>query len=258
MASASTSSSFLRPAFSGPKRKPRRAPCRAASRIAAIAARGASTGFSISLRPRGGGVDQGEVGHGLGHGGVDAGPPQHRIGARGRAQRLDVGPAVAGLDQAQVGEPAVEHGAGGGADVLAELGADENDRRRRLASTWAAARLLRRSVPATAQPAAVRGARRLIARGATDVPSAVSSRAMPSAAIAVADAVGLGEVALGTGRGAGRDQRLDLGLAQPAVLARPPRSQALRPGLQQPEQGAGAAQGGAAPSPSPPSGRPPG
>ena len=61
-----------------------------------------------------------------------------------------------------------------------------------------------------------------------------------------ADAVGLGEVALGSRGGTGCDQRLDFGIVHAAFLPRTAEPH-LGVGLQQPEQGARAAQRGAGP-----------
>ena len=45
--------------------------------------------------------------------------------------RLVVRPAVAWGDQPQIGEPEIGHGAGGEADIFAELRVDQNDGGRR-------------------------------------------------------------------------------------------------------------------------------
>ena len=46
---------------------------------------------------------------------------------RGGRSGSGIGPAVARRHQAQIGEPEIEHGARGLADILAELGADQDD-----------------------------------------------------------------------------------------------------------------------------------
>ncbi|GHC62897.1 hypothetical protein GCM10007315_28880 [Gemmobacter tilapiae] len=47
--------------------------------------------------------------------------------ARGQGIGAGVGPAIAGGDDAHAVEAEVEHGAGGGTDVLAHLGADKDE-----------------------------------------------------------------------------------------------------------------------------------
>jgi hypothetical protein len=45
--------------------------------------------------------------------------------------RLVIGPAVAGSDQSEIGNPEIRHGPRGEADILAELRLDQDDRGRR-------------------------------------------------------------------------------------------------------------------------------
>jgi hypothetical protein len=52
---------------------------------------------------------------------------KHDIRARSSGACRWIGPAIARGDEAEAGEPEIEHRARGLADVFAELGADEND-----------------------------------------------------------------------------------------------------------------------------------
>ena len=53
-------------------------------------------------------------------------PVQNMVGAGGGTLGADVGPAVAGVDEAQPGQPEIAHRARRHADVLAELRLDQN------------------------------------------------------------------------------------------------------------------------------------
>ena len=54
---------------------------------------------------------------------------ENAVGARGRALRVNIGPAVARLDEPQTPESEIGHDAGRRADVLAELRLDQDDDR---------------------------------------------------------------------------------------------------------------------------------
>ena len=56
---------------------------------------------------------------------------EHAVGAGGRQRARSIGPAVARLDQPQPRQPEIGHGAGGRADILAELRLDQDHHRRR-------------------------------------------------------------------------------------------------------------------------------
>jgi len=74
-----------------------------------------------------GGVDMAKIGDGV----LDAVEHprllEHEVGAACRRGRLLIGPTVARRHQAELGQAAIEHGARGGADILAELWCDEDD-----------------------------------------------------------------------------------------------------------------------------------
>ena len=80
-------------------------------------------------RPGARGVKRMQIGRGRLHAREELSRPDHLIGTGSRRLGLGIGPAVAGPYQAQIREAAIEHGARGKADVLAELRLDENDRR---------------------------------------------------------------------------------------------------------------------------------
>ncbi|MEH2475941.1 hypothetical protein V1284_007385 [Nitrobacteraceae bacterium AZCC 2299] len=77
----------------------------------------------------GGGEQQRTVGHCLLDGVEQFDLVEDVIGTGGGAAGMDVGPAVARIDDAQPGQPEITHGARGHADVLAELRLDQNDDR---------------------------------------------------------------------------------------------------------------------------------
>jgi hypothetical protein len=68
-----------------------------------------------------------EVGDGLLHAGVDGRGVEDVRGAGGRLPHALLGPAVLRVDEAQVRQAEIRHGAGRHADVLGELGLDQDD-----------------------------------------------------------------------------------------------------------------------------------
>ena len=54
---------------------------------------------------------------------------EHDIGAARRWPGIGIGPTVTRRDEAQICQSEIEHGARASADIHAELGADQNDRR---------------------------------------------------------------------------------------------------------------------------------
>ena len=74
-------------------------------------------------------VDMAEIGDRRGRRIVKPRALEHRLRPRGGGNSLVVGPALTRPDQPQVGEPAVEHGPRRGADVVRELGLDQDHRR---------------------------------------------------------------------------------------------------------------------------------
>ena len=170
MASASTNSSFLRPAFSGPKRRPSRAPRRPASRSAVTAARGASSGFSISL-------GLAVVAWTRLRSATASSTVAQRRAPLSTAPAPEAAPSALTLGQPSRGSTRrrSERPQFSMARAAAPMFSPSWVRTRMTAgapfSTWAAARLLRRSVPATAQPAMARDRRTpFTARGATACP----------------------------------------------------------------------------------------
>ena len=74
-----------------------------------------------------GGVDVVEPGHGVRRPPVDARAVDDDVGAGSRRPGLLVGPGIPGPHQTHVRQSEIQHGAGGGTDVLAHLGLDEHD-----------------------------------------------------------------------------------------------------------------------------------
>ena len=70
----------------------------------------------------------GKVGNRRGDVGVKPRLIEHPIGAARGSDRLVRGPAVARPHQPKIIETAIQHGARGGADILAELRLHQNDR----------------------------------------------------------------------------------------------------------------------------------
>jgi hypothetical protein len=70
-----------------------------------------------------------QIGDRLSQAGVEPRAVEHRVGAARRGDGFLIGPAVARLDQPQIVESAIEHRPRRGADILAELRLDQNDRR---------------------------------------------------------------------------------------------------------------------------------
>ena len=79
--------------------------------------------------PGRGGEDAFQVGDGVGGSVENPRPFHHLIGAGGGGRGFVAGPAVAGLDQAKLRQPAIAHGAGDHADVLAQLRFHQDDDR---------------------------------------------------------------------------------------------------------------------------------
>src|ERR1700721_68519 len=101
MRSASPTSSFISPQRSRPNTTATVSPAATRGAISRAAASGPSTGLAWSWA--------------------------RAVGAGGGAHRLDVGPAVARLDEAQARQAEIGHGARRRADVLAELRLDQHD-----------------------------------------------------------------------------------------------------------------------------------
>ena len=71
-----------------------------------------------------------DIGHGGFGGVIELGGLYYMYGVRGHRGGGFVGPAIAWGDQAQIREAEIGHGTGSGADILAELGIDEDNRRK--------------------------------------------------------------------------------------------------------------------------------
>jgi len=95
--------------------------------ISRAAASGCDHRFGLVVGPGGGGEQQRAIGDRLLDGVEQGGLIQDVVGAGGGALGMDVGPAVARIDDPQSGQPEITHRARGHADVLAELRLDQND-----------------------------------------------------------------------------------------------------------------------------------
>ena len=89
----------------------------------------AEHGLRLVVGARRRGQNDGAVGDGRRQIVEQRGVVENAVGARGRALRVNIGPAVARLDEPQPPESEIRHDAGRRADVLAELRLDQDDDR---------------------------------------------------------------------------------------------------------------------------------
>ncbi len=81
----------------------------------------------LGAGPGGGGIESVAIGDGLVEGFKTLGLLQYPVSISGGGRCSGVGPTIAWSDQAQLVEAAVEHGAGAHADILPELGLEQDD-----------------------------------------------------------------------------------------------------------------------------------
>ena len=131
ISSASAISSLNSPNRSRPNKIPVRWPPCPRARSARAASTGARTGLKPSRSRAVVAQHEVEIGDRRGEIGKHHGRVDDVVGLAGRGPRLVVRPAVARIDQPELGQPEIGHGARHHADILAELRLDEDDDRLR-------------------------------------------------------------------------------------------------------------------------------
>ena len=122
-------SSLTRPVRSGPNRTPQGSPAAKCTRISAAALARRHLAPDHVAVARGRGVDMRRGRRSPPRRRVEPRPVEHRVGPARRRHRPLVGPPVARPHEPQIVEPAIHHRPRRRADILPELGLDQDDRR---------------------------------------------------------------------------------------------------------------------------------